>query len=124
MTARRSLFNHLVAPLAGGPLAPEQATQLLNNYRAEIQIGDAKIVRGAASGPHTDTGTVEFIAALLDSAAHDGHVRPASPPPATTGCACMPHQKFPCGHCPMDVCLDCDRCPCSCRCSEGEGEDA
>jgi hypothetical protein len=31
------------------------------------------------------------------------------------GCRCMPHRRFPCGHCVHDVCQDCDRCPCRCR---------
>ncbi|SCF87328.1 hypothetical protein GA0115259_103995 [Streptomyces sp. MnatMP-M17] len=42
-----------------------------------------------------------------------GHDAPA----ATERDGCMPHRRFPCGHCPHDVCQDCDRC-CSCRCGQ------
>lgn len=36
MSARRSLYNHLVAPLAGGPVHPAEATRMLDDYRAEV----------------------------------------------------------------------------------------
>jgi len=41
--------------------------------------------------------------------------------PAAEGaveCTCMPHPKFGCGHCHMDLCNDCHRCPCGCTCAQ------
>lgn len=34
--ARRPIFNHLVAPLAGGPVTHDQAKQMLDTYRAAV----------------------------------------------------------------------------------------
>lgn len=33
-------------------------------------------------------------------------------------CTCMPHRKLGCGHCAMDICEDCHRCPCGCTCAQ------
>lgn len=33
-------------------------------------------------------------------------------------CTCMPHRKFRCGHCEMDLCQDCGQC-CGCDCAKG-----
>lgn len=37
MSARRPIFNHLVAPLAGGPVTHEQAKAMLDAYRDEAR---------------------------------------------------------------------------------------
>lgn len=36
MSARRPLFNAIVAPLAAGPMSPADAKGMLDNYRAEV----------------------------------------------------------------------------------------
>ena len=37
-------------------------------------------------------------------------------------CSCMPHRKYACGHCDMDLCQDCGLCSCGCDCAETESE--
>lgn len=37
MSARRPIFNHLVAPLVGGPVMHDDAKRMLNEYRDEVQ---------------------------------------------------------------------------------------
>ncbi|MEU4256320.1 hypothetical protein AB0B42_00430 [Streptomyces fradiae] len=34
-----------------------------------------------------------------------------------TGCGMPLTRRLECGHCPHEVCEDCDRCPCSCKCT-------
>jgi hypothetical protein len=41
MSARRPIFNALVAPLAGGPVSHEQAQQMLDAYRCEELLAAA-----------------------------------------------------------------------------------
>lgn len=36
-----------------------------------------------------------------------------------TGCGMPLTRRLECGHCPHEVCEDCDRCPCSCQCATG-----
>lgn len=36
MSARRPLFNAIVAPLAAGPMSPHDVARMLDNYRAEV----------------------------------------------------------------------------------------
>ena len=36
-----------------------------------------------------------------------------------TRCSMPLTRRLECGHCPHEVCEDCDRCPCSCRCATG-----
>jgi hypothetical protein len=42
---------------------------------------------------------------------------PAAAPLPGEACSCMPHRKFPCGHCEMDLCQDCGDC-CTCACGQ------
>lgn len=42
---------------------------------------------------------------------------PPGTPAETQPDGCMPHRRLPCGHCPHQVCQDCDRC-CSCQCGQ------
>ncbi len=42
--------------------------------------------------------------------------RIAGPDETHTGCGMPLTRRLECGHCPHEVCEDCDRCPCSCRC--------
>lgn len=54
-----------------------------------------------------------LVNALRDSTggAPTSHLKPDE-------CTCMPHQKLGCGHCAMDICEDCHRCPCGCTCAQ------
>lgn len=36
----------------------------------------------------------------------------------THDCGIPLTRRLACGHCPHEVCQDCDRCPCSCKCAE------
>lgn len=46
MSARRPIFNHLVAPLAGGPVFHDEAKQMLDTYRDEVRREDgAELLR-------------------------------------------------------------------------------
>ncbi|MFE5090641.1 hypothetical protein ACFRCI_09600 [Streptomyces sp. NPDC056638] len=36
MSARRPIFNHLVAPAAGGPVSSKDAKAMLDAFRAEV----------------------------------------------------------------------------------------
>lgn len=55
---RRPIFNHLVAPLAGGPVTHDQATAMLDAYRDESRV-DSYIallrVKGALLDLHPKT---------------------------------------------------------------------
>ncbi|MFM9542274.1 hypothetical protein [Streptomyces turgidiscabies] len=39
-------------------------------------------------------------------------------PPSEHSCTLPPTQRLTCGHCPHQLCEDCDRCPCRCRCTQ------
>ncbi|MBC9730700.1 hypothetical protein [Streptomyces sp. TRM68367] len=61
-------------------------------------------------GPGYEHGPAVFTEEMAD------FLTAATEPPAE-GDPCMPHQRYHCGHCPHDLCQDCERCPCSCKCS-------
>lgn len=62
----------------------------------------------------------DLSAAQARTAELERSAAPASAPQPEEACSCMPHRKFACGHCEMDVCADCDRC-CSCTCGQPGG---
>lgn len=49
-----------------------------------------------------------------DTASSGESIQPTNP----DECTCMPHRKFRCGHCDMDLCQDCGQC-CGCDCAKG-----
>lgn len=60
MSARRPIFNHLVAPAAGGPISPEAAKSMLNAYRAEV-LAEAADEVGARCEEHGVFGVDDLL---------------------------------------------------------------
>ncbi|MFF8696303.1 hypothetical protein ACF08W_29230 [Streptomyces sp. NPDC015144] len=97
---RRPIFNHLVAPAAGGPVFHVQAKAMLDEHEAAVRaevLADPEAVRAAVA--RLDQGD----AAAEDDAAHR--------------CNLPPTRRLPCGCCPHELCEDCERCGHTCTCS-------
>jgi hypothetical protein len=97
---RRPIFNHLVAPVAGGPVYHDQAKAMLDAHEAAVRaetLADADAVRAAVA--RLD----QVDAAAEEDAAHH--------------CTLPPSRRLPCGCCPHDICEDCERCGHKCKCS-------
>lgn len=67
--ARRPVFNHLVAPRAGGPVTSSKAKQMLDDYRDEVQVKtrreDAARIR-AVKIPNPDGDCEGHVNDVLD----------------------------------------------------------
>jgi hypothetical protein len=70
------------------------------------------------SGPEIHGPTVEAVVTAITALARTSAELQKD---GTNGdsCTCMPHLKLPCGHCPKQICEDCDRCACTCDCGTG-----
>jgi hypothetical protein len=82
----------------------------------------AALLRQYAALPADTAAAVAQLGALPVPGASETSVRSVgapSPDQTHTGCGIPLTRRLDCGHCPHEVCEDCDRCPCSCKCGQG-----
>lgn len=99
---RRPIFNHLVAPLAGGPVPPVDAKALLDEHEAAVRaetLADPEAVRAAVA-------RLDQVDAAAEEDAHR--------------CTLPSTRRLPCGCCLHQICEDCERCAHTCKCGTGD----
>ncbi|MFI5990336.1 hypothetical protein ACIBAC_00580 [Streptomyces sp. NPDC051362] len=119
--ARRHLFNHLVAPLAGGVVTREEARALVDALEAAVLAAADERLAAMALPEHLK-GTLN-AASYSDAWRHCRAVvqetaQPESAPPAVDAphCNLPPSLRLPCGCCLHQICEDCERCAHGCEC--------
>lgn len=124
MSARGELTDVFLQRGHGPTSALVAAHELLAGHRAEVLTEAADAID--AGSPSAECDCCTGAANLLRRMATNG--KASSPEPTATQqpdeCTCMPHRKLACGHCLMDLCGDCNNCPCSCDCDAERGDDA
>jgi hypothetical protein len=119
LEAERHSTNEALSEAAEQLRANRDRLAQLEKGRAAV-LAEAAVIAQDISRERDDTaGSGRAISGRLFSladAAGAGAGRGAQPDETHTGCGMPLTRRLECGHCPHEVCEDCDRCPCSCRC--------
>lgn len=88
-------LQHMLFTVIAGQMALKAATDEAAELRSRVAELEAQL---AESGRPVDEDPIAY------TLTHD--------------CGIPLNRRLECGHCPHEVCQDCDRCPCSCDCAK------
>jgi hypothetical protein len=130
---RRPIFNHLVAPEAGGPVYHDQAKAMLDSHESAVRaetLSEVDERLAAMTLPDYLQGTLNAGTygdawrhcrkAVQDLAAGLGSTPHAAADEDAHRCTLPPTRRLPCGCCPHQICEDCGRCDHGCECGTSD----
>lgn len=112
--AEAKVAEHYGVSSGIGPGSVEMVREAARTVLSMADVGQP----AAGSQPdttHTPLAGQQLAGAVLHDVTDSSE---ATQPVSPDACTCMPHRKFRCGHCDMDLCQDCGQC-CGCDCTKG-----